>query len=67
MTTFALPVSAKANVRSTLRAQPGRSQNPCLAISSQANSRSKLSAQRGRRQNRLWQTVGAKCEGGCHV
>ena len=27
MTTFALPVSAKANVLRTLRAQPGRSQN----------------------------------------
>jgi len=27
MTALALPVSAQANVRSTLRAQPGRSQN----------------------------------------
>ncbi len=53
MTTFALPVSAKANVRSTLRAEPGRSQNPCLAISSKANpAQPVLSAQRGRRQNR---------------
>ncbi len=26
MTTFALPVSAQANLRSKLRAQPGRSQ-----------------------------------------
>ena len=27
MTTFALPVSAQANLRSKLRVQPGRSQN----------------------------------------
>jgi hypothetical protein len=61
MTTLALPVSAKANVRSTLRAQPGRSQNPHqLAISSQANLRSKLRAQPGRRQNRPSHTGGVQ-------
>jgi hypothetical protein len=60
-----LTISAKANVRSTLSAQRGRSQNLTgmrwgeamtqafpLPVPAQANVRSTLSAQRGRSQNR---------------